>query len=125
MALLVRNLTFSSRDPGRLADFWAAALGYPERHVAPDGMLVAPAGWGFPRLTFQHVGDPQPAPGPVHLDLTADDMEAEIARLIGLGATRHETVDATQSGTVTWTVMRDPDGNELCVVRRPADERPA
>jgi hypothetical protein len=122
MPLVVRNVTFSSRDPGRLADFWAAALGYPERHVAPDGILVAPADWGFPRITFQHVDDPPQAPGPVHLDLTADDMEAEVARLIGLGATRGETVDAAQSGTVTWTVMCDPDGNELCVVQRPANE---
>ena len=122
MPLVVRNVSFSSRDPGRLCAFWAAAIGYTERHDGPDGILLAPDGWGFPRFTFQHVAEPKPSPGPVHLDLTADDMEAQIERLIGLGATRHETVEAAQSGTVTWTVMRDPDGNEFCVVQRPASE---
>jgi hypothetical protein len=52
----------------------------------------------------------------VHLDLTtsADDREAEIERLLALGAVR---VDIGQTGTESWTVLADPEGNEFCVVR--------
>jgi len=52
----------------------------------------------------------------VHLDLTtgADDRDAEIERLLGLGALR---VDIGQTGAESWTVLADPEGNEFCVVR--------
>jgi hypothetical protein len=52
----------------------------------------------------------------VHLDLTteAGDREAEIARLLALGA-RH--VDIGQTGKESWTVLADPEGNEFCVIR--------
>ena len=50
----------------------------------------------------------------VHVDLGADNREAEIERLIGLGATRGETHKMAEYG-ITWTVLQDPEGNELCV----------
>ena len=51
----------------------------------------------------------------LHLDLAppADgDQEAEVERLISLGAKR---MDIGQ-GDVSWEVMADPDGNEFCVL---------
>jgi hypothetical protein len=48
------------------------------------------------------------------MDLEADDREAEIARLIGLGATRGDTHTLAEFN-LTWTVLQDPEGNELCV----------
>jgi hypothetical protein len=52
----------------------------------------------------------------VHLDLTttADDRDAEIERLLRLGARR---VDVGQTGQESWDVLADPEGNEFCVVR--------
>ncbi|HEY1280567.1 MAG TPA: VOC family protein [Acidimicrobiales bacterium] len=110
--LRLRNVTFMSRHPERLADFWAAALGWPERRTWEDEIVVADAEWGFPRLTVQTIDDERSAPGAVHLDITADDRVAEVARLRGLGATEDDTheVDGFR-----WTIMRDPDGNEFCV----------
>jgi hypothetical protein len=58
--------------------------------------------------------------GRLHLDLNpgpdacAGEREAEIERLIALGARR---VDVGQQGDETWTVLADPEGNEFCVVR--------
>ncbi len=49
----------------------------------------------------------------VHLDVTADDREAEVKRLRALGAEPRR--DFTDDGSWTWTVMADPDGNEFCV----------
>ena len=53
----------------------------------------------------------------MHLDLSADDVEAELARLVSLGA----TVDATQAND-GLIVMHDPEGNEFCLLRRQLSE---
>jgi hypothetical protein len=52
----------------------------------------------------------------VHLDLTssAADRDQEIDRLIALGGRQ---VDIGQTDAESWTVLADPEGNELCVVR--------
>ncbi|MFD9431965.1 VOC family protein [Streptomyces sp. NPDC060002] len=50
----------------------------------------------------------------LHLDLAGGlDWEAEVARLLTLGARR---VDIGQ-GDVPWDVLADPEGNEFCVLR--------
>ena len=108
----LRNVTFMTTDPERLANFWAEALGLPERRSSPDEVLLADAEWGFPRFTFQRINDAPRPTSPLHLDLTPDDRVNEVARLIELGATQGATHG--DSG-FRWTVMRDPDGNEFCV----------
>jgi len=52
----------------------------------------------------------------VHLDLNPgpDGRAAEIDRIIALGARR---VDVGQTGTESWTVLADPEGNEFCILR--------
>jgi catechol 2,3-dioxygenase-like lactoylglutathione lyase family enzyme len=119
MSLVVRNITFSSADPKRLADFWSAVTGYTQRRDSEEEVLLAPDDWSFPRFSFQHAATPRSGLGRLHLDLTAADMAVEVDRLVGLGATTLWSVDLAQSGTTTWTVMHDPDGNEFCVVQRP------
>ena len=58
----------------------------------------------------------------VHLDLRATgSMAAEVERLEGIGATVVRRVDEEGS---FWTVMQDPEGNELCVLRGPEDGWP-
>ncbi len=119
MPLSVRNVTFTSLDPGRLADFWATALGYTERRDSEKEVLLGPSGWGFPRFSFQRGQQgPTEEQDAIHLDLTATDMEAAVSRLLALGATRLWTIPIAQSGTTTWTTMRDPDGNKFCVVQQ-------
>ena len=53
----------------------------------------------------------------LHIDLAAhvdDDRDAQIQRLLDLGATQ---VDVGQDPEqVTWTVLADPEGNEFCVL---------
>ena len=46
----------------------------------------------------------------VHLDIEADDVEAEVRRLEKLGAKRVGPVQ-------TWVVMQAPTGQRFCVVR--------
>jgi hypothetical protein len=134
------QVAFDAADPHAQARFWAAALGYRvEDHDALVRQLVAagrlredevtevdgrlafrdvtaardPDGAG-PRLFFQRVPEPRTAKNRVHLDLHVgpERREAEVARLVGLGASvLYETSDR---GPVN-TTLADPEGNELCV----------
>jgi predicted enzyme related to lactoylglutathione lyase len=96
--------------------FWSEALGWPlvwdqdeETAIrAPDGTgpLIT---WGGPPLA------PKIAKNRLHLDIAPPDhvdQQAEVDRLVSLGATR---IDIGQ-GHVSWVVMTDPDGNEFCVL---------
>lgn len=117
--LRLRNVTFTSPDPRRLADFWSAVLGLRERRDRAEEVLLAGDGWGFPRFSFQRTDRPPAHPSAVHLDLTARDRVTEVDRLVRLGATEVRTV-ADQGGSgLTWTVLQDPDGNEFCVTSEP------
>jgi hypothetical protein len=62
----------------------------------------------FPRLYFQKVPEPKLVKNRVHLDLRANDVDAEVARLVEIGA-----VEIHRHGT--WVTLRHPEGNEFCV----------
>jgi hypothetical protein len=87
--------------------FWAGALGVEPQFDAgnPEYADMGEATPGF-QMYVQQVG----APARVHLDIETDNVEAEVARLEGLGATRVTQVKS-------WWVMRDPAGLLFCVVR--------
>ena len=97
-------------DLAAAADFWGRALGMEIR------ALPAEEGEKYVRLVdrnsdlhieVQKVGHPSR----VHLDIEADDIEAEVRRLEVLGARRIEQVHS-------WVVMEAPTGQRFCVVRR-------
>jgi len=111
--LFIRNVTFMTAEPRRLADFWSDALGLTERRDDDTETIIADADWSYPRLTFQKVNESDARPRRLHLDLTADDRGAEVQRLRALGAAEVRSV--TVDDDWTWTVMTDPDGNEFCV----------
>src|SRR5918994_138729 len=67
-----------------------------------------------PTWMFAKVPEPKTAKNRMHLDLVSPDPEAEVARLIELGATR--VADMNEYG-YTWTVMADPEGNEFCMAK--------
>ncbi|MBU9763224.1 VOC family protein [Mycobacterium sp. TNTM28] len=112
MALSVEMITVDCTDPDALAQWWAQALGAQVTAVAAGEfvMLVPPDG---PRLAFQRVPDPTPGKNRVHLDLSAADGEAEVSRLVGLGAT--ETGRHSFGDDFSWVVLADPEGNAFCV----------
>jgi hypothetical protein len=130
----IQTITFACAEPGRVAEFWAAALEYVPVEVPPArladieaayasgdldpdawAMLQHPDGVG-PRLLFHRRPKSPTEHIPIHLDLGVDDREAEVGRLVGLGATVVETKTMTLGSSLeTWTVMRDPEGNGFCV----------
>lgn len=93
-------------DLDAAADFWAAALGDdgpPEPAGATYRRLAPQAGLHVEVQSVEH-------PSRVHLDIESDDVEAEVARLERLGATRVADVR-------TWVVMEAPTGHRFCVIR--------
>lgn len=49
----------------------------------------------------------------MHLDLHTADKDAEVARLVGLGA--RETGRHSFGEDFDWVVLADPEGNAFCV----------
>jgi predicted enzyme related to lactoylglutathione lyase len=113
MSVVVRSITVDCADPVGVATFWAAALGWPVRDMHRDIAVVASDLVGMPRLLFLAVPEQKYAKNRWHLDIQATTtMEAEVARLAGLGATVLRRVD---QGEGVFTVMTDVEGNEFCV----------
>ena len=88
--------------------FWSAALGLPVRAAAEPEPLyrILDTAPEEVHLEVQQVSHPSR----VHLDIEADDLEAEVRRLEKLGARRVGAVK-------TWYVMEAPTGQRFCVVR--------
>lgn len=115
MALRVSEIVIDCADHEAVVPFWLAALGdYQRRDLNDQYVVIVPSERTADRpvLLFQKVPEPKAVKNRVHLDLRGESMAGEVARLRELGA----TVIAERSlGALTWTVMADPEGNELCV----------
>jgi predicted enzyme related to lactoylglutathione lyase len=124
MACRVTEIAIDCHDHERLGEFWAAVLGYAVTDTS-DGprewyrQLKGPPGSGPTVLVVRTPDGPKTTKNRVHLDVNATDrdQEAEVARILTLGATR---VDIGQ-GEQTWVVLADPEGNEFCVLRSTVD----
>jgi hypothetical protein len=116
VSLDLANITFDCDDARTVGEFWSAALGRPIGPIHTREATILP---GAPTYLFLRVPEPKTAKNRVHVDLVADDRRAEVARLVALGAT--EVHDKDEWG-VSWTVLTDPEGNELCVAQGPTGE---
>lgn len=108
------TIVIDSHDPAALGRFWAAVLDYKVLYEATDEVVVGRDEETSPALIFVPVPEAKAVKNRLHIDLNPDDRDAEVARLIGLGATR---ADVGQGPDATWVVLADPEGNEFCVLR--------
>jgi hypothetical protein len=109
----IANITFDARDPVRLATFWASATGRELAEPTP-GVVILTAANDPVRLLFLQVREEKAAKNRMHLDFHTADRAADVARLLSLGATVHDT---HHEYGMEWTVLSDPEGNEFCVVQ--------
>jgi len=105
----------SSDGTQEVGYFWHHALGWP-LVWDQDQETAIRSPHGGPKVTW---GGPPVAPktgkNRLHFDIAppaGGDQQAEVDRLISLGAKR---IDIGQ-GDVSWVVLADPDGNEFCVL---------
>ena len=114
MASRLYTFVIDSQDPPGLARWWARVLDWKVVFEAADEVVIAKSEDTYPALVFVPVPEPKTGKNRLHLDLAPDDRDAEVARLIGLGASR---ADVGQGSEVSWVVLVDPEGNEFCVLR--------
>jgi predicted enzyme related to lactoylglutathione lyase len=108
------TVVVDARDPAALGRWWASVLDWQIFYEAPDELVISKDDKTFPGIVFVTVPEAKTVKNRLHIDLNPDaDRDAEIERLVGLGA---RMVDVGQ-GDVAWTVLADPEGNEFCVLR--------
>ncbi|MFJ2665191.1 VOC family protein [Nocardia fluminea] len=121
MACKITELVIDCADPELLAGFWCEVLGYVVLDRDEGDVQIGAPGSEFggpqPTLLFNLSTDPRRGKLPIHLDVNATDrdQDAELQRLLAAGARK---VDIGQTGTETWHVLADPEGNEFCLLRR-------
>jgi len=127
MGSRLTEIVVDCRDPVAQAAFWAAVLGYHVVRSAHGQVEIA----AWPRepadlaeqvrqapvvsaLVFVTVPEGKAVKNRLHLDVRPADgsIEAEVARLVALGARRADVGQGSQP----WTVLADPEGNEFCVL---------
>lgn len=107
------------------------AINVPEEEWHSANAIVDPEGKG-PRIYFQKMDTPKPAKNRLHLDLNVGGggnvpleerkvrVDAEVTRLLGLGAAclrpwEEQDLPPWEAQGEYWVVMADPEGNEFCV----------
>lgn len=125
----LKDIVIDCTHPASLARFWADALhGY---SVAPydaaeiarlhalgiddiedDPTVLVDGPAGAPRVFLQRVPEGRVGKNRLHLDLTADDPNAELVRLLELGA----SMLADRRSSEHWVTLADPEGNEFCLM---------
>lgn len=119
------ELVIDCHDPQRLAAFWCAVLDFTVLDRSEGKVEIGSweptveavrAGQMPPTLVFIQVPEGKRVKNRLHLDVSPIDAgtDEEVARLVGLGATR---ADVGQGNARSWVVMADPEGNEFDVVR--------
>ena len=127
MTLRWYSTVIESTDHQALARWWSDALGWEVMFEDDEEAVLVPP-WARelgpklsfeqvpPGLVFVRVNHEKRGKNRLHLDFaphTSEDRDAEIERLIALGARR---TDIGQGPDVSWEVLADPDGNEFCVL---------
>lgn len=119
----IQEIVFDCDKPAKLAQFWAEMLdgyavrAYDEAEIArlaalgftPDTDPTVMVDGPGPSICFQNVEGRRYDNNRVHFDIQVADRNGEVERLKQVGA---ETVRVLP----TYTVMRDPEGNQFCLV---------
>jgi hypothetical protein len=106
-------VTIDCLDKHGLAAFWCALLATTVRGEFGQYLGLHPTTPGHPRLVFQQVEVVSPGRSRAHLDLETQDLEADTARALALGATLE--AETTDFGA-RWRTLADPEGNLFCLV---------
>ena len=113
----VSCVTFDCTDPEAVSSFWAAALDWVKRGdlvESPDGRIY---------LEFCRVPEPKTVKNRVHIGLhSLGDLDAEIERLVALGASIAWEEEFPPEWPFRNVVLRDPEGNEFCLGDGDPDE---
>ncbi|MFF0868886.1 VOC family protein [Nonomuraea sp. NPDC003560] len=112
MALEWEQIIVDAADPVALGRWWVEALGWVVVDETEEIIEIRPEPDRMPGLLFVPVPEGKTSKNRLHPDFRPDDQEAEVARLLSLGARRVDAVQDEQH----WVTLLDPEGNEFCVL---------
>jgi len=116
MTLTLASLAWDAHEPLRMAEFWAAALGWEIDTETHGKVSLMPMDGTRFTVAFVTGAAEKVGANRIHLDLssrTVEDQHATVARLIDLGASE---IDIGQGPDADHYVLVDPEGNEFCVL---------
>ena len=110
----VGSVVIDCNDFPTMRAFWQEALRYVAGDAAEDDWVILRDPQGrHVNVSLQLVPESRTGKNRLHLDLYTDEQEAEVRRLVELGATRYPRV--AEAGE-DFVVLEDPEGNLFCVV---------
>ena len=114
--LKIGSVVLNCKDFDRTVAFWQEALHYVPRTPGEREFTVLrePTGVG-PNVSVQETDELKFGKNRMHLDLYATDQDAEVERLVKLGATIRRPAREGQD----FVVLADPEGKLFCVVQLP------
>ncbi len=117
MDIRIQCVVVDSADCEGLARFWSEVLGWRITFESDDEYAIEPPEGSrevdvAPDILFVKVPDHKVIKNRLHFDLRPKNQEAEVQRILDLGASR---ADIGQRD-VSWVVLADPEGNEFCVL---------
>jgi catechol 2,3-dioxygenase-like lactoylglutathione lyase family enzyme len=114
--LAIGSIVWGVRDVPRAIEFWCEALRYkPLREPSIDWAILVPREGPGVQFAITIVSSDAQSHQRHHLDLYASDKDAEVKRLLALGA-RH--VEWRYPEHADYIVLADPDGNRFCVIQK-------
>ena len=111
--LWVGSIVINCDDFPRMMRFWQEALGYVAKYPPDKGWVILrdPRGAG-PNISLDQTSEGHLEDYRIHLDLYSSDADAEVKRLVGLGA----KIVQPRSKETDYTTLSDPDGNLFDVI---------
>ncbi|WP_411103191.1 VOC family protein [Streptomyces sp. cmx-4-9] len=119
MGIRLGSTVVNCADIEVMTRFWSEALGLVPSSLEPGDEFRLLRGEHV-ALSLQRAATPVTARDQMHLDLYTDEQEAQVARLVRLGArwVRHVTDDPADD----YVVLADPEDNLFCVCAKPTSQ---
>jgi predicted enzyme related to lactoylglutathione lyase len=112
MNSFVGSVVIDVNDVPRMKAFWEQALGYGAEEIEDDWVKLCPPNGGV-NVSLQLVPEARSGKNRLHLDLYSSDPDAEVKRIVSLGAA---LVNNAREDGEDFTVLADPEGNLFCVI---------
>ncbi len=110
----IGSIVIDCNDFDMMYEFWRRTLHYePREPPEADWVVLRDPNGGGVNLSLQVVPERRVGKNRLHLDLYVEDREAEVSRLLALGAREHARPPSPEE---EFVVLEDPEGNVFCVV---------
>jgi hypothetical protein len=127
MTSFISHTTIDCRNAYALSQWWKPVLGYVDLEDDPnepghEECMIRDPESGH-RVLFIEVPEPKAGKNRMHFDLMPREgtRDEELSRLLEYGATEVLDLRHHWGPGTGWMVLADPEGNEFCILRTPAE----